>query len=156
MRKMSRISKALSLIARMVCGERGQVTVLVVAFLPIFILLMGWSIDIGRVLAAKTELAKATDIAAQEVAKEIDLNTAAATGEQRYILANDNVKYWVRENLHGLNGGKLTHVGIEQDLKYVYVESEAEVPLIFSALTGKTSISIKARAIGRLRSIKPR
>lgn len=136
--------------------ERGQVTVLVVCFLPVFILLMGWSIDIGRVLAAKTELAKATDITAQEVAKEIDLNTASVTGEQSYIIANESAEYWLRKNLHGLNGGKLTHVRIEQDSKYIYVKSEAEVPLFFSALTGKTSTSIKAQAIGRLRVIKDR
>lgn len=135
-------------------GERGQGTVLIVAFLPIFILLMGWSVDIGRVLAAKTELAKATDIAAQEVAKEIDLSAAAATGEQKHVFATESAQYWVCENLHGLNGGRLTRTSVEQDLKYIYVGSEAEVPLFFSALTGKTSTSIKARAIGRLRTIK--
>lgn len=135
-------------------GERGQVTVLVVMFLPIFILLMGWSIDIGRILAARAELGKATDIAAREVAKEIDMTRATVSGEQERIDLSSSTEGWVISNLQGLAGGTLNRVTIEQDTKYIYIEAEAAVPLLFSALTGKTKTVIKARGVGRLRTVK--
>lgn len=135
-------------------GERGQATVLIVCVLPIFILLMGWSIDVGRVLAAKTELAKATDIAAQEVAKGIDMNVACSTGEQLNQDVGADAGWWVRENLNGLCGGVLESVGTQRGERYVRVESEARVPLLFCGLIGKRETAIKAHAFGRLRVVK--
>jgi hypothetical protein len=125
-----------------------------VVFLPIFILLMGWSIDIGRILAARAELGKATDIAAREVAKEIDMTRATISGKQERIDLSSSAEGWIKSNLQGLNGGTIDNVTLEQDEKYIYIEAEATVPLLFSALTGKTRTTIKATGIGRLRTLK--
>ena len=148
------LKKMIIKLVQNVKGERGQVTALVVMFLPIFILLMGWSIDVGRILAARAELGKATDIAAREVAKEIDMTRVSVSGEQERIDLSSSAEGWVRSNLQGLTGGTLNRVTLEQDTKYIYIEAEATVPLLFSVLTGKTKTAVKARGIGRLRTVK--
>ena len=132
-------------------GQGGSTTVLVVAMLPVFLLLMGLSIDIGRVLAVKTELNKASDMAARELARRIDVTEAAESGNQVRHITNVYVKDLVEENLDGLAGAALTDVSAADNGKYVLVECAAEVPLPFSGIAGRKSAKIKARSAARLK-----
>ena len=137
-------------------GQSGSVTVLVIALLPVFILAMGWSVDTARVLAAKVELYKATDLAARELARELDLNKAAQSGEQDRIGLETKVKERVVKNLDGLTSGKLVNVEVEDLSSCVRVTSTAEIPLVFSGLAGREKTTIRVTGIGRLMIIKDR
>ena len=108
-------------------SQQGSTTVLVVALLPVFLLLMGLSIDIGRVLAAKSELYKASDLAVRELARRIDVTEAAASGNQVRYITDVYAEDLVEENLDGLAGAALTSVSAADNGTYVLVESEAEV-----------------------------
>lgn len=138
-------------VKNIIFDEGGSVTILVVALLPILLLLMGLSIDIGRVLAAKAELYKANDVAAREIARQIDLERASRTGEQEQHVSTENAVAWVQENLDGLSGAKLLDVNVVNTEGFVEVESRAEVPLLFSLLANRRSSTIKVRSIGRLK-----
>lgn len=130
--------------------EEGSTTVLVVAFLPIVLLLMGLSIDAGRVLAAKAELYKACDVAARKIAEEIDVRDATETGKGVNVSTDEDARIWVEKNLNGLCGGELLGVKVVNTEVYVEVESRAEVPLSFSGLTNRRFSIVKVKGIGRL------
>lgn len=137
-----------------ISDEKGQTTVLIIVLLPVIILLLGWSVDIGRVLAVRAELFKASDIAAQEVAKEIDIREAQLSGRKSWPEMEVQAEYWVNQNLENLAGGRLTQVNVKSDERFVYVDTQARIPLIFSVLAGRREAHIRARGIGRLRKIK--
>ncbi len=131
--------------------DLGSVTVLVVAMLPVVLLLMGLSIDAGRVMAAKAELYKASDVAAREIAEEIDLLKAAESGSQINKSSDADAREWVEKNLDGLCGADLLDVKVVNTEVYVEVESRARVPMPFSALINRRSVIIKTTSIGRLK-----
>ena len=134
-------------------GQSGSVTVLIVAFLPVLILVMGWSIDTARVLTAKVELYKATDLAARELAREIDLKRAAKTGEQYRTELDVKAREQVLKNLDGLVSGKIIEVEAEESSSGVRVSSSAEIPLVFSGLAGRQKTTIRVTGIGRLMTV---
>lgn len=124
---------------------------LVVAFLPIVLLLMGLSIDAGRVLAAKAELYKASDVAARKIAEDIDVRDATETGKGVNYSTDEDARVWVDKNLNGLCGGELLDVEVVNTEVYVEVESRAEVPLLFSGLINRRSSIVEVTGIGRLK-----
>lgn len=128
-------------------------TILIVAMLPVMLLLMGWSIDVGRVLAAKTELYKAGDIAAREMARRIDMEEASATGGQERELSDTAARELVDRNLDGLNGGRLGDVIVVEDGENVKVICSAEVPLLFCGLIRRKSENISATGLGRIKTL---
>ena len=131
--------------------QGGSTTVLVVALLPVFLLLMGLSIDMGRVMAARVELSKASDLAARELARRIDVTEAAESGSQVRHITDVYTKDLVEENLDGLAGAALTYVSAADNGEYVLVVSVAEVPLPFSGIAGRKSAKITARSAARLK-----
>jgi hypothetical protein len=131
--------------------QGGSTTVLVVALLPVVFLLMGLSIDAGRIIAAKAELYKASDVAAREIAKEIDMREASQTGQIICGAGDADAKEWVDKNLDGLCGAELLDVKVLNSEVYVEVESRARVPLIFSGLINRRSTTISATGLGRLK-----
>jgi Flp pilus assembly protein TadG len=135
-------------------GQSGSVTVLIVAFLPVLILVMGWSIDTARVLTAKVELYKATDLAAREVAREIDLKRAAKTGEQYRTELDVKAREQVLKNLDGLVSGKVMEIDAYESASSIRVTSSAEIPLVFSGLAGKERTTITVTGIGRLMMVR--
>lgn len=136
--------------------ENGQVTVLIIYMFPIFILFVGWSLDIGRILAAKGELYKACDIAAHEVAKEVN-NDIANSGGQTYLLPErqTSAAWWVQQNISGLCGGTLTGVMISGDKsvnpRVITVEATADIPMLFIQMIGIRHTTIKCTGKGRTR-----
>ena len=131
--------------------ENGSTTILVVAILPVVLLLMGLSIDAGRIMAAKAELYKASDVAAREIAEEINLADATETGLARNDAEDADAREWVGKNLDGMGGAELLDVKVVNTEVYVEVESRAKVPLLFSGLINKRSTIIKTTGIGRLK-----
>ncbi|MFA5867813.1 MAG: Tad domain-containing protein [Actinomycetota bacterium] len=131
--------------------QEGSITVLIVAIMPVVLLFMGWSIDAGRVMAAKAELYKASDVAAREVAEEIDLREAAESGSRNNYASDEDAMEWVEKNLDGLCGAELLDVKVVNTEVYVEVESRARVPLLFSALVNKRSMVIRTTSIGRIK-----
>jgi hypothetical protein len=132
-------------------NESGSTTVLVVAILPVVFLLMGLSIDVGRIIAAKAELYKASDVAAREIAKEINVREASQTGQIIRGVDDADAGEWVDKNLDGLCGAELLDVKVVNSEVYVEVESRARVPLLFSGLINKRSTTIRATGLGRLK-----
>jgi uncharacterized membrane protein len=130
----------------------GSTTVVVVAMLPVVLLLLGLSVDAGRVMAAKAELYKASDVAAREIAEEIDLTEATETG--RAINGSTDADAWecVEINLDGLSGAELLDVKVLNTEVYVEVESRARVPLLFASLIKKRSTIITVSSIGRMKA----
>lgn len=132
-------------------SQKGSTMVLVVAFLPIMLLLMGLSIDAGRILAAKAELYKASDVAARELAEEIDTREASETGQTTNRSTDEDAATWVEKNLDGMCGAELLNVEVVNTEAYVEVKSRAEVPLLFSGLVNRRSIIIEVTGLGRLK-----
>lgn len=149
MSEMRRKSKALSI--GLCERQNGSITVLVVAVLPVVLLLMGLSIDAGRVMAAKVELYKASDVAAREIAEEIDLREASETGRGTSSTTEEDAREWVEKNLDGMCGAEVLDVKVVNTEVYVEVESQASVPLLFSVLINRHSIIIRTASIGRLK-----
>ncbi len=131
-------------------NEKGNTTVLMVVLMPVFILFMGWSIDVGRVISAKVELYKATDIAARELAKDIDMSEASESGRQVRLDMKQKARDYIDKNTEGLCGGKVVAVQVRGDVRIV---CRAEIPLYFSLGKIKTT-RIKVQSLGRLRKIK--
>ncbi len=145
---------------KVVLSEEGQTTIWVVMFLPVFILLLGWSVDVGRVLAAKAELYKACDIASHELAKEIDIGIAQNTGRNIFTInISSRASELVRKNIGNLSGGKLISVSAtanpQVDPRLVVVRAKARVPLFFSQLAGFNLTEINCTGLGRIRSVAP-
>ena len=134
--------------------SRGSVTVLIVAVLPVLLLLMGWSIDVGRVLAVKTELYKAGDIAAREMAKRIDMEAASADGRQERELSEAKARELVENNLDGLSGAKLTDVQVIESGVNIKISCAAEVPLLFCGIIGRKSEKVSATGLGRIKILR--
>lgn len=133
--------------------ENGSVTILVVAMLPVLLLFMGWSIDVGRVLAAKTELYKAGDIAARKMAKRIDMEQASARGVQERELSDELALELVEVNLDGLAGGTIIDVAAVEQGANVEITASAEIPLLFCGIIGRKSQTITATGMGRIKTL---
>jgi Flp pilus assembly protein TadG len=145
---------------KVLLNEKGQTTIWMVMLLPVFILLLGWSVDVGRILAAKAELYKACDIASHELAKEIDIGIAQNTGRNIFTInINSRASKLVRKNIGNLSGGKLISVSATAyprvNPRLVMVRAKARVPLLFSQLAGLNFSEINCTGLGRIRSVAP-
>lgn len=145
---------------KILLSEKGQTTIWMVMLLPVFILLLGWSVDVGRVLAAKAELYKACDVASHELAKEIDMGVAQKTGRNIFTInISSRASKLVKENIGNLSGGKLISVSAAAyprvNPRLVVVRARARVPLLFGQLGGLNFSEINCTSWGRIRSVAP-
>ncbi|MDZ7837504.1 MAG: TadE/TadG family type IV pilus assembly protein [Actinomycetota bacterium] len=81
-------------------SNKGSLLVSMAVIMPIFILLIGFIVDIGRALVVKDNLNQACMVAAEEAAKSIDINKASEDG---LVILSDNyeeiaIKYF-KDNL---------------------------------------------------------
>lgn len=118
--------------------------------------MLGWSLDTARVLAAKVELYKATDLAARELAREIDIAKATSAGQIDRAALEANAGEQVRNNLNSLGSGEVTDIQVEELSSTVIVTSTAEIPLVFSSLAGLKRTTIRVKGLGRLVTIRNR
>jgi hypothetical protein len=140
--------------------ECGSVFVFIIILVPIFLMMTGMVVDIGRAFIIKEELNKACMIAAEEAAKCIDIDSAEEYGNN--TLSNNyneiiNVFFYhnfpERDNCqinyldHSVSGGT-------DNPRYIEVSCEAEVQCYFLKLVSIDSIKVHSMANGRLRRIK--
>jgi Flp pilus assembly protein TadG len=135
--------------------ETGSVTVLVVAFLPILLLMMGFSVDAGRIIAAKTELYKASDIAARELARRIDVVSASETGLQVREVTNEDAAVLIEDNLDGTCGATIEDIEVENTETHLSVTCRADVLLLFCGLINRKSATISVTGLARLKPYTP-
>jgi len=140
--------------------EKGSVLVTIAIILPIFILLVGFIIDIGRALTYKADLNKACMVAAEEASKCIDMQTAMNEGKT--VLGEhfkDVLLTYFEGNIKKSRSLKLNYVDYEitdgvDNPKFIKVFSEAEISCYFLKVVGIEVIKIHSSANGRVRKIK--
>ncbi|MBC7333597.1 MAG: hypothetical protein H5T85_03925 [Actinobacteria bacterium] len=140
--------------------ERGAVLIVVTLLLPVFVLLMGMVVDIGRALAYKAELNKACMIAAEEASKSIDIRVAQVLGINR--LSEDYstvIKEYFTRNYQNkdyaiINYVRYRVIGGTDNPKYIEVYCEAKLGSFFLKTIGIDYIVVHASANGRLRRLR--
>lgn len=140
--------------------ERGSLLVSMAIIMPIFILLIGFIVDIGRALVIKDNLNQACMVAAEEAVKCIDINKASEDG---IVILSDNyeeiaIKYF-KDNLKENNFLDIVYIGCEvsdsiDNPKYITVSSRAKMRCHFLKMVNINTIEINSFANGRIRRIK--
>jgi len=140
--------------------NKGSVLVIIAVLLPVFILLLGMIVDIGRALTYKEEINKACMIAAEEATKSIDVEAAENLGIN---VLNENFSDIIYEyfNKNYEDRGYCSINYLNYDIfdsvdnpKYIVVSCEAKVECFFLKIIGINDILIHNKAYGRLRRIK--
>ena len=140
--------------------ENGSALVLTAIMIPLFFLIAGFVIDIGRAFLIKEEMNKACMIAAEEASKYIDIDAAEEYGINTLSDGYNNIiqeffyyNFSERENFrinylnHSISGGI-------DNPKYIEVSCEGEVNCFFLKLIAIEKIKVHSTAKGRLRRIK--
>jgi len=141
-------------------NNKGSVLVLVAMLMPVFILLTGFVVDIGRAFLYKEEINKACMIAAEEASKCIDMEAAQNLGINRLEPDYPDIiyEYFYKnyENPAGCAIKSLDYNVIESidNPKYIEVYCEADVKCFFLKIISIENITIHTKANGRLRRIK--
>ncbi|GAH42090.1 unnamed protein product [marine sediment metagenome] len=87
--------------------ERGSYAIISVIMIPIFLLIAALAVDMSILFAARSELLKASDIAAIEVSKYLDLEQTQITGD--VVVRSGYANYaidWVLYNFNNKFGGR--------------------------------------------------
>jgi hypothetical protein len=140
--------------------KKGSTIVLVIILLPVFILILGMIIDIGRAFVLKEELNKACMIAAEEASKCIDIEAAEYSGKNNLSEEySEVIKYFFHSNYQGNPYSRIKR--LENDIsggsgnpKYIEVACEAEIDCFFLKIISIRNIKVHSEANGRLRRIK--
>lgn len=141
-------------------GQRGSVLVGLAIAMPLFILVCGMVIDIGRALAYKAELNKACMIAAEESSKTIDMGYAEDLGGN--ILTEDYQD--IARDFFYDNTGDGEYLSLDRiDIgvipsrerpRFIVVGCSGSIECFFLRTIGIDSIKVNSKALGRLRRIK--
>ena len=140
--------------------NKGSILLIVAILLPVFILLLGFVVDIGRAFLYKEEINKACMVAAEEASKCIDIEAAQEFGINK--LADDypdiiyeyfykNYKDTADCSINNLQYNVIESI---DNPKYIEVYCEADVKCFFLKIISINSITIHTKANGRLRRIK--
>ena len=129
-------------------------------FLPIFVMLIAFVIDIGGSMMLKEELYKACLISAEEASKAIDLDKAQELGLNN--LNNDFnqvINDYFQKNFKHAKNTDLKNLDYEvidsiENPKYILVAGEAQYKTFFLKIIGIENINVHSQALGRLRRIK--
>ena len=141
-------------------NSSGSAIVLIAILLPVFLLIIGMVVDIGRALMCKEELNKACMIAAEESSKCINIETAQSLGSN--ILSDDytdTIYYFFYENYNEKPNSRINYINYSvldnvTNPKYIEVSCEAEIDCFFLKLISIENIKVHSKANGRLRRIK--
>jgi len=146
-------------------NEKGSYAVLAIIMIPIFLLIAALAVDMSILFAARAELLKASDIAAIEVSKYLDLEKPQIS-EEGYIIFiksgyTDYAKEWVLKNFVNRFSGELKEVSvrfgpvnINENPEIVYVKSVANIPLHFAKIIGMKSTNVGVEGSARIREVK--
>jgi hypothetical protein len=141
-------------------NNNGSVLILIAILLPVFLLLVGFVVDIGRAFLYKEELNKACMIAAEEASKCIDMEAAQALGVNRLADNYPDIIYeYFYKNYKDSGGCKIKNLNYNviesmDNPKYIEVSCEADVACFFLKIISINDITIHTKAHGRLRRIK--
>ncbi len=139
--------------------NRGSVLLIVAILLPVFILLLGFVVDIGRAFLYKEEINKACMVAAEEASKCIDIEAAQEFGVNRLA---DNYPDIIYEFFYknykdtdcSINNLQYNVIESIDNPKYIEVYCEADVRCFFLRIISIDNIKVHTKANGRLRRIK--
>jgi len=143
-------------------NEKGSYAIITVIMIPILMLLTALAVDMSILFVARSELLKASDIAAIEVSKYLDLEQTQITGD--VVIKSGYTTYateWVDVNYHNKFGGNLEEVSVrfgpinsDVNPEIVYVRSTANIPLYFAKFAGITSTDVVVEGSARIREVK--
>ena len=139
---------------------KASVLVIFAILLPLFILLIGMIIDIGRSLVYKEELNKACMAAAEEATKDIDMSAAQNLGKNILNVSYKNIIYDFFENNYkskdycDVDYLDYEVIGGLENPKFIKVSCEAKIKCFFLKIVGIDNILVHSEANGRLRQIK--
>jgi hypothetical protein len=141
-------------------SNKGSTLLIVVILMPIFILIVGFVIDIGRAFLYKEEINKACMIAAEEASKCIDIEAAQELGVNRLTEDYPNIIYeYFYKNFKNVDDCTISNIGYNviesvDNPKFIEVYCKADVECLFLKIISINNITIHAKANGRLRRIK--
>lgn len=151
---------ALVLLTSRLKNNRGSALVLMIILIPVFLLIVGMIVDIGRAFVIKEELNKACMIAAEEASKCIDIDIAESSGTNNLSGEySDTINYSFYNNYKNKSYSRINYLnhnisGGTNNPRYIEVLCEAEVDCFFLKLISIDSIRVHSKANGRLRRIK--
>jgi hypothetical protein len=141
-------------------SNKGSVLITVAILLPVFILLAGFVVDIGRAFLYKEEINKACMIAAEEASKCIDIEAAQELGVNRLADNYPDIIYeYFYRNYNNDTGCTINYLDYNvieniDNPRYIEVYCEADVSCFFLKIISINDITIHAKANGRLRAIR--
>jgi len=141
-------------------NNKGSVLVLIAILLPVFLLLVGFVVDIGRAFLYKEEINKACMIAAEEASKCIDIEAAQSLGVNRLADNYPDIIYeYFYKNYKDSDGCSIKNLSYDviestDNPKYIEVSCEADVTCFFLKIISINDITIHTKANGRLKRIK--
>lgn len=141
--------------------ETATVLITVAILMPLFMLIIGMTVDIGRAFVYKEEINKACMVSAEEAAKEIEVLTAQQSGVTRLDEQRAQeiaAEYFFRNYLHkpdsSIDDFNCLVFDEISNPKYLQVNCQAKVDCYFLKMFGIESIKINSAASSRLKSIK--
>ena len=140
-------------------NNKGSVLILTAILIPVFILITGMVVDIGRSLVYKEELNKACMVAAEEASKIIDMDEAQNSGTSiltdkfAYVIEEYFYKNYNSKDYCTINYLNYEITGGMDNPKYLRVSCEAYVKCFFLKIVGINDILIHSQACGRLRRL---
>ena len=142
-------------------NETATVLITVAILMPLFMLIIGMTVDIGRAFVHKEEINKACMVSAEEAAKEIEVLAAQQTGFTRLDTQGAQkiaAEYFNRNYLQkpgcSINDFNCSVIDESSNPKYLQVNCQAKVDCLFLKMFGIKIIKINSAANSRLRSIK--
>jgi hypothetical protein len=140
-------------------NNKGSAIIFIAILLPIFLLIIGMVVDIGRAFTCKEEINRACMIAAEESSKYINIEMAQNYGINN--LSEDYTKevyYFFNNNYSEKPNSRINYLGysVQDSLanpKYIEVSCEAEIDCFFLKLISIENIKVHSKANGRLRRI---
>lgn len=141
-------------------ADRGSILIIVAVLLPVFILLVGFVVDIGRAFLYKEEINKACMIAAEEASKCIDIEAAQDLGANRLADNYSDIIYeYFYKNYESNAGCAINYLNYNvieniDNPRFIEVYCEANVSCFFLKIISIDNITIHTKANGRLRRIR--
>ncbi|MFN8472785.1 MAG: pilus assembly protein TadG-related protein [Anaerolineae bacterium] len=148
---MKALLKSVTRQSRWMRGEdAGQAIVWVAVMLPLFLAIVGLTIDGGIVFSARRELQNVADSAARAGAMQIDQRVYRESAGQQVVLDAGAAQDVALAYVAGQQGALSAGVSVEP--RGVIVQVERDVPTSFLRLVGIQSAHVTATAAAQARS----
>jgi len=141
-------------------SSKGSILIIVALLMPLFIMLAGFVVDIGRAFVYKEEINKACMVAAEEASKCIDIEAAQEFGVNKLVDDySDIITEYFYKNYNNDSGCNINYLSYnvldsKDNPKYIEVYCEANVSCFFLKIISIDNIAIHTKANGRLRRLK--